>query len=106
VELDVVAESLDKRHILNGECKWTSGENGRLLTNEIQKVTEALPFAKDKRIEFVLFMKVKPVEDVGNAILPQTVFLSKKSKINLSNFRASLLKYFQFLCVKLSTLFE
>ena len=26
VELDVVAESFDKKHILIGECKWTNGE--------------------------------------------------------------------------------
>jgi len=73
VELDVVAESLDKKHILIGECKWTSGENGRLLTNKIRKIADALPFAKGKQVEVVLFTKVIPDEDVGNAILPQTV---------------------------------
>ena len=73
VELDVVAESLDKKHILIGECKWTSGENGRLLTNEIRKISDALPFTKGKQVEIVLFTKVTPNEDVGNSILPQQV---------------------------------
>ena len=73
VELDVVAESLDRQHILIGECKWTSGENGRLLTNEILKIAEALPFTKGKQVEIVLFNKVTPKEDVGNSILPQEV---------------------------------
>ena len=30
-ELDVVAESFDKRHILIGECKWTGGEDAQRL---------------------------------------------------------------------------
>lgn len=73
VELDVVAESLDKKHILIGECKWTAGENGRLLTNELLKISSALPFVKDKKLEIVLFTKVTPVENIGNSILPQKV---------------------------------
>jgi len=73
VELDVMAESLDREHILIGECKWTSGENGRLLTNEIQKIAAALPFTKGKQVEIVLFTKVTPVEDIGNAILPHAI---------------------------------
>ena len=73
VELDVVAESLDKKHILIGECKWTAGENGRLLTNEIRKIADALPFTKKKQVEIVLFTKKLPKEDIGNAILPDKV---------------------------------
>ena len=73
VEIDVVAESLDKKHILIGECKWTTGENGRLLTNEIRKISDALPFTKNKNIDIVLFTKALPKEDVGNAILPDKV---------------------------------
>lgn len=73
VELDIVSESLDKKHILIGECKWTTKENGRLLTNEIQKIADALPFTKGKQVEIVLFTKVTPNENIGNSILPQTV---------------------------------
>jgi len=73
VELDVVAESLNKKHILIGKCKWTSRVNGRLLTNEIQKMASALPFTKGKQVEIVLFTKVTPVEDIGNAILPYAI---------------------------------
>ena len=73
VELDIVAESIDGKHILIGECKWTSGENGRLLTNEILKIAEALPFTKGKSVEIVLFTKVKPTDDIGNSILPEEV---------------------------------
>lgn len=73
VELDVVAESLDKKHILIGECKWTSGENGRLLTNELKNIAPYLPFVMDKKIEIVLFTKNTPNDDVGNTLLPQDV---------------------------------
>lgn len=73
VELDVVAESLDGKHILIGECKWTSSENGRLLTNDILKIVDALPFTKGKSVDVVLFTKVKPIDDIGNAILPEEV---------------------------------
>lgn len=73
VELDVVAESLDKKHILIGECKWTSGENGRLLTNELKDIAPYLPFVKDKKLEIVLFTKNTPSDDVGNSLLPQDV---------------------------------
>ena len=44
-----VAESLDHSTILIGECKWTTGENGRLLTNGINKIVPFLPFVIGKK---------------------------------------------------------
>ena len=73
VELDVVAESLDHSTILIGECKWTSGENGRLLTNELLHIADALPFCRGKRVKTALFTKVLPEEDQGNALLPEDI---------------------------------
>lgn len=73
VEIDVVAESLDKKHILIGECKWTTGENGRLLTHELRKIADALPFTKKRLVDIVLFTKTLPKEDMGNSILPDMV---------------------------------
>ncbi len=73
IELDVVAESLDHNTILIGECKWTNGENGRLLTNELLKIAKALPFCQNKKIKNVLFTKVRPEENQGNALLPEDV---------------------------------
>ena len=35
VEFDVMAESLDKKYLLVGECKWTTQENGKQLTAEL-----------------------------------------------------------------------
>ena len=73
IEFDVMAESLDKKYLLVGECKWTAQENGRLLTAELLRKAGLLPFAKNYNIIPVLFLKNKPKNDMGNAILPECV---------------------------------
>ena len=73
VELDAVAESLDHKTILIGECKWTTGENGRLLTNGIRNIVPYLPFTNGKNVVIKLFTKVCPEEDLGNSLLPADV---------------------------------
>ena len=73
VELDVVAESLDHSTLLVGECKWSDGENGRLLTRKLEKIARNLPFAQGKRVLVKLFTKTRPEEDQGNALLPEDV---------------------------------
>ena len=73
IELDVVAESLDHSTILIGECKWTGGENGRLLTNSLKKIAPLLPFTRGKQIVYKLFTKTRPEEDAGNSFLPGDV---------------------------------
>ena len=73
IELDVVAESLDHSTILIGECKWTTGENGRLLTNRLKKIATLLPFTKGKQIVYKLFTKIRPDDDAGNSLLPEDV---------------------------------
>lgn len=73
VELDMVAESLDHSIVLIGECKWTTGENGRLLTNGINKIVPFLPFVNGKKVIIKLFTKVRPEEDQGNTLLPADV---------------------------------
>ena len=73
IEIDLVAESLDHTTILLGECKWTTGENGRLLTHKLQKVAENLPFTKGKEIVVILFTKERPEDDLGNSLLPEDV---------------------------------
>lgn len=73
VELDVVAESLDHKTLLIGECKWSTGENGRLLTHALEKIAAALPFAEGKTVKTVLFTKVPSKEDQGNSMGPEEV---------------------------------
>ena len=73
VEFDVIAESLDKKYLLVGECKWTSQENGKQLTAELLRKAQMLPFAKNYKILPVLFLKNAPKDDLGNAMLPGNV---------------------------------
>lgn len=60
MELDVVAESLDKKYLLVGECKWTSHENVRQLITQLIRKARLLPFISDHTIVPVLFLKSAP----------------------------------------------
>jgi hypothetical protein len=74
IELDVVAESLDKKKILIGECKWTSGENAAALENELRWKASMLPFAKGKEIVPVIFAKnVSNQSDTATVITPEGI---------------------------------
>ena len=73
VEFDVMAESLDKKSLLVGECKWTTGENGKQLTAALLRKANLLPFAKNYTIVPVLFLKNAPKGDFENAMLPEDV---------------------------------
>ena len=73
VEFDVVAESLDKKNLLVGECKWTTQENGKQLTAGLLRKANLLPFAPNYTIVPVLFLKNVPKDDVGNAMTPEIV---------------------------------
>ena len=73
IEIDVMAESLDKKYLLVGECKWTNLENGKQLTAELLRKANLLPFAKNYKILPVLFLKNAPKDDVGNAMFPENI---------------------------------
>ena len=73
VEFDVVAESIDKKYLLVGECKWTTQENGKQLTAELLRNATLLPFANDYTIVPMLFLKSVPKDDIGNALLPEHI---------------------------------
>lgn len=73
VEFDVMAESLDKKYLLVGECKWTTQENGKLLTAELLRKINLLPLAKNYIIIPVLFLRNAPKDDIGNAMFPEDI---------------------------------
>ena len=73
IELDVVAESLDKKYLLVGECKWTSDENCERLLYELTEKAGKLSFAKNRVIVPVLFLKNPPMGNVFNVLLPKDV---------------------------------
>ncbi len=73
-ELDVVAESLDKKHLLIGECKWTNQEDAIRLMNKLGKIAEGLPFRKKQEIHIVLFLKETPTHaDAAHIFLPADI---------------------------------
>lgn len=61
VELDVVAESLDKKHIFIGECKWTAHEDAARLIKSLKRKCKFLPFIKKgQQVHLALFLKKVP----------------------------------------------
>lgn len=73
IEFDVMAESLDKKSLLVGECKWTNQENGQQLTADLLRKANLLPFAKNHTIIPILFLKNSPTHNMGNVMLPKDV---------------------------------
>ena len=73
MEIDVVAESLDKKYLLVGECKWTKKENSDRLLAELKAKAEKLPFAKNHTIITKLFLKNSPIGTQENVLLPDDV---------------------------------
>lgn len=73
IELDIVAESLDKKYLLVGECKWTSEENAMALTESLLRKARLLPFAEGRDIIPVLFLKTSPVSSPSTVLLPEDI---------------------------------
>lgn len=74
LELDVVAESLDGRTLLVGECKWTEQEQASRLLFELEEKVKKWPFAQGKTIIPCLFLKNPPKDKVqAKVFLPEEV---------------------------------
>ena len=73
IELDIVTESLDKKYLLVGECKWTTKENSNRLLTELREKAEKLPFAHTHTIITKLFLKNPPSGTHENVLLPDDV---------------------------------
>ena len=63
VELDVVAESFDGKHLFLGECKWQNGSQAIDAKEELERlqtIAKGLPFAKGHEIHYGLFLREVP----------------------------------------------
>ena len=71
----VVAESVDGKALLVGECKWTNPEMASVLAARLMDKAHALPMAAGKEIVPVLFLKNEPRDnDVAiNILYPSDV---------------------------------
>ena len=77
-ELDVVAESLDRKHLLIGECKWTRKENTKALTKRLNDIAGKLPFAKrGQTVHTCLFLRTQPDTPVTTAYFTPEDILGK-----------------------------
>ena len=56
-ELDVVAESFDRKHLLIGECKWREQENLTEVMDRMAYIAERVPFKGDHEILLCRFNK-------------------------------------------------
>lgn len=70
IELDVVAESVDGKYLLVGECKWTNEENSEALTENLLRKAKLLPFSNNRTIIPVLFLKKARDFSLDNVFLP------------------------------------
>lgn len=75
MEFDVVAESTDGKALLIGECKWTNPEIASELHRKLQEKISRLPWAKNRKVVTVLFLKSQPKDTPAdiNILYPQDV---------------------------------
>ena len=74
VELDVVAESQDKKRVLIGECKWTKGEYAERLFENLKERASLCPFIKGREVVYVLFLKRPAIDGITHHVfLPQDI---------------------------------
>ena len=65
IELDLVTESLDKKHILVAECKWRERDEAQSVYEQLTSRPSHLPFVKKgQKVHPILFLKTKTKADV------------------------------------------
>ena len=62
IELDVVAESEDKRSLLIGECKWNAPDFADRLLRGLKAKVAAVPQFSKFDVEYVLFLRERPID--------------------------------------------
>ena len=74
VELDVVAESFDGKHLFFGECKWQEHIDAKEELSRLKTIAKGLPFTKDREIHLGLFLKEIPQNpEVATIYYPENI---------------------------------
>ena len=74
VELDIIAESFDGKHLLLGECKWQEHIDAKEELTRLQTIANGLPFSKGHEIHYALFLRETPKNpDVAKIYYPDDV---------------------------------
>ena len=80
VELDVVAESFDGKHLFLGECKWQEHIDAKEELSRLQTIVKGLPFTKDHEIHLGLFLKEIPQNpEVAMIYYPENIMAQSHS---------------------------
>ena len=64
LEIDVVAESADRRNLLFGEVKWTERSAPARIHAELVQKAERAPFRDGRQVHYALWLKTPDVEHV------------------------------------------
>ena len=57
LEIDVVAESSDRRHLLLGEAKWSDRADPTAILAELVRKAQRIPFRRGRRVRYALWLK-------------------------------------------------
>ena len=80
VELDVVAESFDGKHLFLGECKWQEHIDAKEELSRLQTIVKGLPFTKDHEVHLGLFLKEIPQNpEVATIYYPENIMAQSHS---------------------------
>lgn len=69
IELDLVAESIDKKSILIGECKWTKEENASELLKDLKERAKDFPYTKGHKVYYAMFLRHQPVDGLSDSVV-------------------------------------
>lgn len=69
IEIDVVAESIDGKTLLVGECKWSDNIDAGRVAEELLVKSQKLPFARGKQVKTILFLKSHSKRDCRSKIM-------------------------------------
>lgn len=74
LEFDVVAESIDKKTVFVGECKWASADYADRLLQKLHAKIAKAPFVKGRKVVCALFLREAPLDGMTDCImLPEDV---------------------------------
>ena len=82
MEIDIAAESADKKTLLIGEVKWTDKVRINEISNQLITKSSNIPFLKNRKIINILFLKkaIRNVPDNIRIITPTDVLIALRKK--------------------------
>ncbi|MCP5005230.1 MAG: ATP-binding protein [Planctomycetes bacterium] len=57
IELDIVAESMNRKHLLIGEAKWRDTTDIKILASRLESTADNLPLVKGRKIVFAFWLR-------------------------------------------------